>query len=91
MKYLVLAGALMASSLPVLPQFMRSSVMASNPASATTYPASFAAPPAFSVAGREVSVTGIYSMAKGDFNGDGKTDIRCGCGQNAGICSNRLF
>jgi hypothetical protein len=38
-------------------------------------PASFAAPPLYSVAGSEVGLTGIYSMAKGDFNGDGVPDI----------------
>src|SRR5438132_13666051 len=38
-------------------------------------PASFAAPPLFSVAGSEVGQTGLWSMAKGDFNGDHKTDF----------------
>ena len=38
-------------------------------------PASFAAPPLFSVAGPEVGPTGLWSMAKGDFNGDRKTDF----------------
>src|SRR5438067_1403304 len=38
-------------------------------------PASFAAPPLFSVAGPEVGPTGLWSMAKGDFNGDHKTDF----------------
>ena len=56
----------------------------STPWSATTaasstaqsgLPATFAAPPLFSVAGSEVGVTGIYSMAKGDFNGDGVPDV----------------
>src|SRR5207253_1279696 len=36
---------------------------------------SFAAPPLFSVAGNKVGVTGLFSMAKGDFNGDGKPDF----------------
>jgi len=36
---------------------------------------SFAAPPLFSVAGPEVGPTGLWSMAKGDFNGDHKTDF----------------
>src|SRR6267143_1625119 len=31
----------------------------------------FAAPPVYSVAGSEVGITGLTSMAKGDFNGDG--------------------
>src|SRR5437588_705505 len=38
-------------------------------------PVSFAAPPLYSVAGSEVGQTGLWSMAKGDFNGDGKTDF----------------
>src|SRR5438874_11473158 len=38
-------------------------------------PASFAAPPLYSVAGPEVGPTGLWSMAKGDFNGDGKMDF----------------
>src|ERR1700730_1055184 len=37
--------------------------------------ANFAAPPIHSVAGTEVGITGINSMAKGDFNGDGIPDI----------------
>src|SRR5258706_104641 len=35
----------------------------------------FAAPAVYSVAGSEVGITGLTSMAKGDFNGDGKPDI----------------
>src|SRR5438477_9957653 len=38
-------------------------------------PVSFAAPPLYSVAGAEVGPTGLWSMAKGDFNGDHKTDF----------------
>src|SRR5438270_4217311 len=38
-------------------------------------PASFAAPPLFSVAGSEVGQTGFWSVTKGDFNGDGKVDF----------------
>src|SRR6202011_2240663 len=39
-------------------------------ASAQTASANFAAPPIHSVAGTEVGITGINSMAKGEFNGD---------------------
>jgi hypothetical protein len=35
----------------------------------------FAAPPLYSIAGSEVGQTGLWSMAKGDFNGDGKMDF----------------
>ena len=38
-------------------------------------PASFAAPALYSVAGPEVGPTGLESIAKGDFNGDGKMDL----------------
>jgi FG-GAP-like repeat len=38
-------------------------------------PASFAAPLLYSLAGSEVGLTGVYSMAKGDFNGDGIPDV----------------
>src|SRR5256886_1121333 len=54
-------------------------LLASLSASQTSHPkpppASFAAPPLFSVAGPEVGPTGLWSMAKGDFNGDHKTDF----------------
>ena len=35
----------------------------------------FAARPLYSVAGSEVGITGLTSMAKGDFNGDGILDF----------------
>ena len=47
----------------------------SSVSSPATPPASFAAPPIYSVAGPEVGATGLWSMAKGDFNGDGKMDF----------------
>src|SRR5438552_1525524 len=54
-------------------------LLASLSSSQTSQPnppaASFAAPPLFSVAGPEVGPTGLWSMAKGDFNGDHKTDF----------------
>ena len=37
--------------------------------------ATFAAPPLYSVAGSEVGITGLTSMAKGGFNGDGILDF----------------
>ena len=50
-------------------------LLASLPSSQTSPPARFAAPPLFSVAGSEVGQTGMFSIAKGDFNGDGITDL----------------
>src|SRR5437016_9183346 len=50
-------------------------LLASLPSSQTSQPARFAAPPLFSVAGSEVGQTGMFSIAKGDFNGDGITDL----------------
>jgi len=38
----------------------------------------FAAPPVYSVAGSEVGITGLTSMAKGDFNTDGILDFAAG-------------
>jgi hypothetical protein len=46
-----------------------------NARAALATPPTFAAPPIQSVAGNEVGRTGINSMAKGDFNGDGIPDI----------------
>ena len=50
-------------------------LLASLPSSQTNSQASFAAPPLLSVAGSEVGLTGFFSMAKGDFNGDGIPDF----------------
>jgi len=50
-------------------------LLASLPSSQPNPPASFAAPPLYSIAGGEVGKTGFSSTAKGDFNGDGKTDV----------------
>jgi len=51
--------------------------LSSSPQPSQTSPPqpSFAAPPLYSVAGSEVGQTGLWSMAKGDFNGDGKMDF----------------
>jgi hypothetical protein len=49
-------------------------MLASTTAGASVQP-TFAAPPLFSVAGREIGMAGFFSMAKGDFNHDGFPDF----------------
>src|SRR6266403_396332 len=54
---------------------------------------SFAAPPVNSVAGTEVGLTGMFSMAKGDFNGDGIPDIAVAgfaCANGSGLPANSI-
>jgi len=54
---------------------------------------SFAAPPVNSVAGTEVGLTGMFSMAKGDFNGDGIPDIAVAgfaCANGSGLPANSV-
>ena len=45
---------------------------------------SFATPPLYSVASSEVGLTGMFSMAKGDFNGDGQSADLYGRHQHLG-------
>jgi hypothetical protein len=56
-------------------------------------PASFAASPLNSIAGSEVGLTGMFSMAKGDFNGDGIPDIAVAgfaCANGIGLPANSI-
>ena len=67
----VLACGLIASvSMP-----RQAATMTASSTIQSTLAPSFAAPPLLSVAGSEVGNTGIFSMAKGDFNGDGIPDV----------------
>ena len=50
-------------------------VMGLSDSVSPAFPPTFAAPPLYSVAGSEVGQTGFYSMATGDFNGDGIPDV----------------
>src|SRR5260370_19731532 len=54
---------------------------------------SFATPPFSSIAGSEVGLTGMFAMAKGDFNGDGIPDIAIAgfaCANGSGLPANSI-
>jgi hypothetical protein len=56
--------------------FVATCVLLASLSSSQVHPQpTFAAPPLYSVAGSEVGITGLTSMAKGDFNGDGILDF----------------